>query len=287
MKSRSVRLFPLVSILFAALAIIGISVPTVSAGPKTPSVIVNVKDGSKVNGLSQKHGFTVNKSFSGVSGQTVIVRHPDPVTLAKDLQKEDDVAWVEIDHPLYRLDGGETVLPLDGGETVLPLGQTTAPLGPVDNTTTSQTISSLLGTTLSPGQQMMVASSYSILASLITPSERLLIQPGLFKINLYQSVFSARGRGAKVAVIDTGVDTCHEALQGVMFYSFVSDPNAENCPSPGATTPPGFGQWDLLLYMLPFLGVGFLWFSAIAKKRAYRKRALQQSSASVQSGSQS
>jgi hypothetical protein len=52
-------------------------------------------------------------------------------------------------------------------------------------------------------------------------------------------------------------------------------------------TPPGFGQWDLLLYLLPFLGVGFLWFSAIAKRRAYRKRTLQQSGASVQSGSQS
>jgi len=29
-------------------------------------------------------------------------------------------------------------------------------------------------------------------------------------------------------------------------------------------TPPGFGRWDLLLYMLPFLGVSFLWFSASA-----------------------
>jgi hypothetical protein len=37
-------------------------------------------------------------------------------------------------------------------------------------------------------------------------------------------------------------------------------------------TPPGFGQWDLLLYLLPFLGVGFLWFRAIAKRRSYRKR---------------
>jgi hypothetical protein len=37
-------------------------------------------------------------------------------------------------------------------------------------------------------------------------------------------------------------------------------------------TPPGFGRWDLLLYLLPFLGVGFLWFRAIAKRRGYRKR---------------
>jgi hypothetical protein len=44
-------------------------------------------------------------------------------------------------------------------------------------------------------------------------------------------------------------------------------------------TPPGYGQWDLLLYMLPFLGVGFLWFSAVAKKRALKKRQLPQNAA--------
>ena len=43
-------------------------------------------------------------------------------------------------------------------------------------------------------------------------------------------------------------------------------------------TPPGFGRWDLLLYLLPFLGVGFLWFNAIIKRRRLRKtRALQNS----------
>jgi hypothetical protein len=36
-------------------------------------------------------------------------------------------------------------------------------------------------------------------------------------------------------------------------------------------TPPGFGRWDLLLYLLPFLGVGFLWVTAIAKRRRLRK----------------
>jgi hypothetical protein len=40
-------------------------------------------------------------------------------------------------------------------------------------------------------------------------------------------------------------------------------------------TPPGFGRWDLLLYMLPFLGVGFLWVTAIAKRRKLRKSQLQ------------
>ena len=36
-------------------------------------------------------------------------------------------------------------------------------------------------------------------------------------------------------------------------------------------TPAGFGRWDLLLYLLPFLGVGFLWASAITKRRRLRK----------------
>src|SRR5713226_959303 len=242
MKSRSSQLLPIVSMLLAALAFIGISVPMASAAPKVPPVIVHVKDASKVNGLSQKHGFSVDKSLVRGLGRTLIVQHADPVGLSKKIEKEGDVAWVEVDHPLYRLDGGETVLPLDGGETVLPLGTTLASLGPVDSTTTSQTISSLLGTTVSPLQQNVIASGYAILASLITPSERLLIQPGLLKISLYQSVFVSRGRGAKVAVIDTGVDTCHEALQGIAVYSFVSTPNAENCPSPGAPQPPGFGH---------------------------------------------
>lgn len=41
-------------------------------------------------------------------------------------------------------------------------------------------------------------------------------------------------------------------------------------------TPPGFGRWDLLLYLLPFLAVGFLWATAIAKRRRFRKVAAQQ-----------
>jgi hypothetical protein len=35
-------------------------------------------------------------------------------------------------------------------------------------------------------------------------------------------------------------------------------------------TPPGYGRWDLLVYLLPFLGVGFLW--AIAMVRKLRRR---------------
>lgn len=36
-------------------------------------------------------------------------------------------------------------------------------------------------------------------------------------------------------------------------------------------TPAGFGRWDLLLYLLPFLGVSALWINAVAKRRRLRK----------------
>ncbi len=35
-------------------------------------------------------------------------------------------------------------------------------------------------------------------------------------------------------------------------------------------TPPGYGRWDLLIYLLPFLAVGFLWCIAIIRKRRLR-----------------
>ena len=41
-------------------------------------------------------------------------------------------------------------------------------------------------------------------------------------------------------------------------------------------TPAGFGRWDLLLFLLPFLGVGFLWATAITKRRRLRKTRAQQ-----------
>jgi hypothetical protein len=36
-------------------------------------------------------------------------------------------------------------------------------------------------------------------------------------------------------------------------------------------TPVGYGRWDLLLFALPFLAVGFLWFKMFAKRRRQRK----------------
>lgn len=35
-------------------------------------------------------------------------------------------------------------------------------------------------------------------------------------------------------------------------------------------TPPGYGRWDLLLYLLPFLAVAFLWFRGIVRSRKQR-----------------
>jgi hypothetical protein len=37
-------------------------------------------------------------------------------------------------------------------------------------------------------------------------------------------------------------------------------------------TPVGFGRWDLLLYLLPFLAVGFLWYRGIARTRNRMRR---------------
>ena len=37
-------------------------------------------------------------------------------------------------------------------------------------------------------------------------------------------------------------------------------------------TPPGFGRWDLLLYLLPFLAVAFLWLRGMTRARERRKK---------------
>src|ERR1700752_1890023 len=36
-------------------------------------------------------------------------------------------------------------------------------------------------------------------------------------------------------------------------------------------TPPGYGRWDLLIYLSPFLAVGFLWTIAIIRKVKLRR----------------
>ncbi len=39
-------------------------------------------------------------------------------------------------------------------------------------------------------------------------------------------------------------------------------------------TPPGLGRWDMLLYLLPFLGVGFLWFKAVRQRHRRKPEAV-------------
>jgi hypothetical protein len=48
-----------------------------------------------------------------------------------------------------------------------------------------------------------------------------------------------------------------------------ADGNAEATAQVEAT-PPGYGRWDLLLFALPFLAVGFLWFKMMTKRRRAR-----------------
>jgi hypothetical protein len=36
-------------------------------------------------------------------------------------------------------------------------------------------------------------------------------------------------------------------------------------------TPPGYGRWDLLLYLFPFVAVGFLWLKAFLHRRSRKK----------------
>jgi hypothetical protein len=37
-------------------------------------------------------------------------------------------------------------------------------------------------------------------------------------------------------------------------------------------TPPGLGRWDLLLYLFPFIAIGFIWLRAMLKGRSPDKR---------------
>jgi hypothetical protein len=46
-------------------------------------------------------------------------------------------------------------------------------------------------------------------------------------------------------------------------------------------TPPGLGRWDLLLFALPFLGVGVLWFKAMSTKMSRRKVQVKRAQKSV------
>lgn len=222
------------------LTVVLLAATSAAAGPKQDRIIVKVKESGKVQSLVQKHAVTVKKSFGRGTSRTLIISHPDTKGLEQRLKRDPDVEWVEPDRPVHPLDG----------ETVLPLGETVLPLGPVSPTTDGQTIQQLLGETVLPLEQETIKAGYSRLASLVTPSSQLIIQPAFRRIGLYATVTAATGRGVKVAVVDTGVDTCHAALKGVRVFSFVEEASSsvgtgrapEDCPVAGATRPPGFGH---------------------------------------------
>ncbi len=50
-----------------------------------------------------------------------------------------------------------------------------------------------------------------------------------------------------------------------------SSQGTEEALSRVEATPPGYGRWDLLLYLLPFLAVAFLWFRGMSRRRRYDK----------------
>ena len=56
-----------------------------------------------------------------------------------------------------------------------------------------------------------------------------------------------------------------EELWRVRVRLLSSQGNAETVTTVEAT-PPGYGRWDLLVYLLPFLAVGVLWAIAIIRK---------------------
>lgn len=41
------------------------------------------------------------------------------------------------------------------------------------------------------------------------------------------------------------------------------------------STPPGYGSWDMLVYLLPFVAVGVLWFLAVMRRRSVKRKPLQ------------
>ena len=51
-----------------------------------------------------------------------------------------------------------------------------------------------------------------------------------------------------------------------------SSQGSEEALSRVEATPPGYGRWDLLLYLLPFLAVAFLWFWGMSRRRRYKNK---------------
>ncbi len=236
--------------LFVLLTALLLTVVPAEAKRAQHRVIIKVDHVSRVSQLENKHGFR-SKKVVGRGNSAIMVVEDIPLGVLKNaLKNEAGIDFIEEDKAIaldggeilasgervQPLDGGETVLPLDGGETVLPL-----------DAETDQKITQLLdgGETVLPLDELkIIRSAFSTMAPLVTPSRRLLIQPALRKIGLYPSVTRVTGRGLVVAVIDTGADSCHHALRGIVLYTFTeTDPQApENCATDSTPIVPGFGH---------------------------------------------
>jgi subtilisin family serine protease len=236
------RFLPVIA--FTITALISSLTPA-QAAEKTASVIIKVTDVSHVDRLARKYGLNIKKTVIRGAHAAFVVEGLSEGQLKRLLKDEPGFAFAE-ENKVIPLDGGETVLPLDGGETVLPLdgGETVLPLG----STEDQFISQLLdgGETVLPlGDLTAIRNAYAFMAGAITPSSRLLLQPAFRNIGVYRSIPKVTGKGVIIADIDTGADTCHEALVGVVTYTFVAGPDAnapENCATASTPAVPGFGH---------------------------------------------
>src|SRR5437762_2968001 len=243
---RIAKLYPrFAAITILVIAALVVSAPAFAKSPAKDRVLIKVNNTGRIPELANKFHLKVKKSVvSGTSGLLVV--EDIPLGQLKQLLKDEaDIDFVVEDAALP-LDGGETVLPLDGGETVLPLdgGETVLPLGD----TTDKLITSLLdgGETVLPLNELtVIRAAYQTLATSVTPSQKLLLQPGFRKIGLYPVVGKATGRGVVIADLDTGADSCHEALRGIVLFTFVEGPDAnapENCPTSSTVPVPGYGH---------------------------------------------
>ena len=211
---------------------------------RRPSLIVKVKNPARTSELKAAHNLRSLKSISRGTDAIMVVEDTDDGLLKNRLSADPDVVWA-VKNDILPLDGGETVLPLDGGETVLPLdgGETVLPL----DSETDLKITGLLdgGETVLPLEELRtIRNAFTALAQWLTPSKKLLLQPAFLKIGLYPSVLRATGRGVVVADLDTGADTCHPALHGVVTYTFIDggETAPEDCATNATPIGPGFGH---------------------------------------------
>jgi Subtilase family len=226
-------------------------------------VIVRVNDASRVNQLAGKYGLNVQFTIPVGTGAAFLIKGVSAVQAHQILQNEPSVVFVEQDNTVpLDVDGGETVLPLDddsgdGGETVLPLddgdgGETVLPLS-----SPGQFISQLMGQQSLPTQQLStIASAFSKIGNMVYPSPRLIIQPSFGQIGLYQAITHATGRNVVIADLDTGADTCHPTLRGVVTYTFITGAAAnapENCPTAATQIVPGYGHGTRVAGLLRFV----------------------------------